>query len=301
MRTKSDAAGDGYFTGASRPHAKKEGTPHPQTPSLIIFIHDNVKKCIAPDTNPLRPTINAPAPDISIEEVLDRRQIVKVTEPKEAATQEQEKPPEQAPEEPPPYGIHPTLPAAGYQDPERVEPEEDRTDVKGAGRAPSPNPTPPWVDHEQKRRDRATPKLRHTKEQAGRSRSLDPIRGQWTIGQIILKLGNTLAETLREAAGEWMQEEREWVKEMERSRYDERRDEMERGAGAEVEDEEWDEGFELKESTFRTGRRLYNFLTADYTKTTIDNKGPSRDREKVNFKHIQSGAHTYRDDRTEGG
>ncbi|KAJ1206660.1 hypothetical protein NDU88_002062 [Pleurodeles waltl] len=151
---------------------------------------------------------------------------VKVTETKEAATQEQEKPPEQAPEEPPPYGIYPTLPAAGYQDPEQVEPNRDRTDVKGAWRAPRPVPSAPWVDHEQKSRDRVTSKSQHTGEQVERSRNLDPLQGQWTTGQIILKLGNISAETLREAAWEWMQEEREMEKEMERSQYDKRLDEM---------------------------------------------------------------------------
>ncbi|KAJ1091080.1 hypothetical protein NDU88_004208 [Pleurodeles waltl] len=154
----------------------------------------------------------------------DTKENVIVREPKEAATQEQEKPPEQVPEEPPPYGIYPILPAGGYQDPERAEPEEDRTDVKRAGRAPSPAPTATWVDHEQKRRDRATPKSLHTRGQARRSRNLDPLRGQWTTGHIILKLGDTSAGTLREAAGEWMQEEREMEKEMERLRHD--KDEM---------------------------------------------------------------------------
>ncbi|KAJ1118556.1 hypothetical protein NDU88_006747 [Pleurodeles waltl] len=94
----------------------------------------------------------------------DTKTNVKGAEPKEAAMGEQEKPPEQGPEEPPPYGIYPTLPAAEYQDPERVEPEGDRTDVKGAGRAPSPVPAAPWVDYEQRRRDRATPKSWHIQE-----------------------------------------------------------------------------------------------------------------------------------------
>ncbi|KAJ1145039.1 hypothetical protein NDU88_011331 [Pleurodeles waltl] len=49
------------------------------------------------------------------------------------------------------------LPVAGYQDPDQVEPEEDRIDVKEAGRAPSPTLAAPWVDHEQRRRGRATP------------------------------------------------------------------------------------------------------------------------------------------------
>ncbi|KAJ1090812.1 hypothetical protein NDU88_003941 [Pleurodeles waltl] len=69
----------------------------------------------------------------------DTKTKVKVTEPKEAATQEQEKPPEQAPEEPSQYGIYPTLLAVGYRDPEGVEPKGDGTDVKGAGERPVPH------------------------------------------------------------------------------------------------------------------------------------------------------------------
>ncbi|KAJ1119727.1 hypothetical protein NDU88_007912 [Pleurodeles waltl] len=84
-------------------------------------------------------------------DICDTKANLKVIEPKVAATQVLEKPPAQAPEEPPAYSIYPTLPAVGYQDPEQVEPEKDRTDVKRAGRAPNPTPTAPWVDHEQKR------------------------------------------------------------------------------------------------------------------------------------------------------
>ncbi|KAJ1207679.1 hypothetical protein NDU88_003069 [Pleurodeles waltl] len=66
----------------------------------------------------------------------DMKINVKLTEPKEAAKQVQEKPIEKALEKPSSYGLCFILPAAGYQGPVRVEQEEERTDVKGAEGTP---------------------------------------------------------------------------------------------------------------------------------------------------------------------
>ncbi|KAJ1138733.1 hypothetical protein NDU88_005114 [Pleurodeles waltl] len=100
----------------------------------------------------------------------DTKTNVKSTGPEKAATQAQEKPPEKALEEPPPYALYPILP-------------EDGTDVKGAGEMPCPVPTAPLVGHETKRSEREITKLQPTREQAERSRSPDPLRGQWTTGR----------------------------------------------------------------------------------------------------------------------
>ncbi|KAJ1117203.1 hypothetical protein NDU88_005403 [Pleurodeles waltl] len=40
---------------------------------------------------------------------------------------------------PPPYGLYPILPAAGYQDPVRVEPKEERLEAQGAETTPLPS------------------------------------------------------------------------------------------------------------------------------------------------------------------
>ncbi|KAJ1088182.1 hypothetical protein NDU88_001341 [Pleurodeles waltl] len=131
--------------------------------------------------------------------------------------------------------------------------------MNGAGGIPSPIPTAPLAGHEQKRRDRATPKLQHTREQAERSWSHDLLRGQWSTGQVILRLGDTSLETLREAAGDLTLEERDWEDKVERSRYDEHLDEMEKGEGAEAEDEDWNEGSDVDEDAQGNDRSLYNF------------------------------------------
>ncbi|KAJ1097556.1 hypothetical protein NDU88_002674 [Pleurodeles waltl] len=82
------------------------------------------------------------------------------------------------------------------------------------------------------------PKDKYTREQAERFENLDPLRGQWTTGQIVLKLGGTSAKTLKEAAGEYMLDERDWEEQAERSRYDKYLEEKGRGAGAEAADED---------------------------------------------------------------
>ncbi|KAJ1140809.1 hypothetical protein NDU88_007147 [Pleurodeles waltl] len=62
----------------------------------------------------------------------DFKTYVKSTVSKKTATSTRDTP-EGVPEGPTPYGLYPILPASGYQDPVRVEPEEGGTDVKEAG------------------------------------------------------------------------------------------------------------------------------------------------------------------------
>ncbi|KAJ1137463.1 hypothetical protein NDU88_003861 [Pleurodeles waltl] len=90
--------------------------------------------------------------------------------------------------------------AAGYQDPVRVEPKEERLEAQGAEATPAPVPSAPRADPELSGRDRLVSELQHTVRQAEQ-----PLRGQWTTGHVILRLGDTSAETLREAAEDWME------------------------------------------------------------------------------------------------
>ncbi|KAJ1097615.1 hypothetical protein NDU88_002732 [Pleurodeles waltl] len=112
--------------------------------------------------------------------------------------------------EPPPYGLYPILPAAGYQDPVRVEPKEERLEAHRAEVTPAPVPSAPRADPKQSRRDRL--------------------------------LGDTSADTLREAAEEWIEEEEEWGGGVETPLYEEPPDGSQVVTGAE-DDEEWDNGF----------------------------------------------------------
>ncbi|KAJ1105585.1 hypothetical protein NDU88_002990 [Pleurodeles waltl] len=154
---------------------------------------------------------------------------IKSTTLERTVTQAQEISTEGAPEGPPPYGLYPIRPAAGYQDPVQVEFEEGETEVKEAERTPNLIPT----EYEQRRKEEAIPRVQRTGERAERFGNVDPLRGQ-----IILKLGDTSVSTLREAAGEWMLEEREKEEDVERSQYDRYLEEtrMETGAEAAVED-----------------------------------------------------------------
>ncbi|KAJ1177240.1 hypothetical protein NDU88_002501 [Pleurodeles waltl] len=132
--------------------------------------------------------------------------------------------------------------AAGYQDPVRVEPKEERLKAQGAEATPAPVPLAPRADPEQSGRDRLISELQHTVRQAERSRSLAPLQGQWTTGHVILRLGNTSVDTLREAAEEWIEEEEEWERDVETPQYEEPPDGSQVVTGAE-DDEDWDYGF----------------------------------------------------------
>ncbi|KAJ1081692.1 hypothetical protein NDU88_001870 [Pleurodeles waltl] len=84
----------------------------------------------------------------------------KSTAPEEAVTpiqevaQTQTESPGNSLGEPPPYGLYPSLPAAGYQDPVRVEPKEERLEAQGAEATPAPVPSAPRADPELGGRDR---------------------------------------------------------------------------------------------------------------------------------------------------
>ncbi|KAJ1162420.1 hypothetical protein NDU88_002888 [Pleurodeles waltl] len=139
----------------------------------------------------------------------DTRTNIKPTMLEQTATQIQERDTERVSEGPPPYGLYPIRPADGYQDPVRVECEEGETEVKGAEKASRLLPTALRAEYEQRRKEGAISRVQLTEEQAERSENVDSLRGQWTTGQIILKVEDNSASTLREAAGEWMLEERE--------------------------------------------------------------------------------------------
>ncbi|KAJ1112578.1 hypothetical protein NDU88_000840 [Pleurodeles waltl] len=63
----------------------------------------------------------------------------KSTVPEEVVAQTQTESPGESLGEPPPYGLYPILPAAGYQDPVRVEPKEERLEAQGAEATPLPS------------------------------------------------------------------------------------------------------------------------------------------------------------------
>ncbi|KAJ1207367.1 hypothetical protein NDU88_002758 [Pleurodeles waltl] len=188
----------------------------------------------------------------------------KSTAPEEAVAQTQEVAQTQTESsgdslgEPPPYGLYPILPAAGYQDPVRVEPKEERLEAQEAELTPAPVPSAPRADPEQSGRDRLVSELQHTVRQAEQYRSLAPLRGQWTTGHVILRLGDTSAETLREAAEEWIEEEEEWEGGVDMPPYEEPPDGSQVATGAE-DDEEWDNGFNRGAHEQGVNRRLYNF------------------------------------------
>ncbi|KAJ1081696.1 hypothetical protein NDU88_001874 [Pleurodeles waltl] len=125
------------------------------------------------------------------------------------ATQIQAIATEGVPERPPLYGLYPIWPAAGYQDPVRVEREEGETEVKESEKAPCLLPTAQRAEYEQRRKEGAKSRVQLAEERAERVENVDSLLRQWTTGQIILKVGDRSASTLREAAGEWMLEERE--------------------------------------------------------------------------------------------
>ncbi|KAJ1105719.1 hypothetical protein NDU88_003124 [Pleurodeles waltl] len=174
-------------------------------------------------------------------------------------TQAQEISAEGAPERPPLYGLYPIQPAAGYQDTVRVKLEEGETEAKEAERTPSLVPTALRAEYEQRRKEGAIPRVHRTGERAERFENVDPLRGQWTTGQIILKLGDTSASTLRETAGEWMLEEREKEEDVETSQYDRYLEETRRETGAEAAIEDWDDKSDTNEGAAGRDRSLYNF------------------------------------------
>ncbi|KAJ1081094.1 hypothetical protein NDU88_001278 [Pleurodeles waltl] len=167
---------------------------------------------------------------------------VESTAPEEVVAQTQTESPGESLGEPPPYGLYPILPAAGYQDPVRVEPREERLEAQGVEATATPVPSSPRANSQQSWRVRLISELQHTVRQAEQSRSLAPLGGQWTIGHVILRLGDTSADTLREAAEEWIEEEEEWKGDVETPQYEEPPDGSQVITGAE-DDEDWDNGF----------------------------------------------------------
>ncbi|KAJ1081678.1 hypothetical protein NDU88_001856 [Pleurodeles waltl] len=192
----------------------------------------------------------------------DTKTNIKSTMLERTVTQAQEISTEGAPEGPLLYGLYPIQPAAGYQDPVRVEFEEGETEVKEVKRMPSLVPTDPQAEYEPRRKEGAMPRVQCTGERAERFENVDPHRGQWTTGQIILKLGDISANTLREAAGKWMLEEREKEEDVERSQYDRYLEETRREAGAETAVEDWDDKSDSNEGSAGRDRSLYNFRSS---------------------------------------
>ncbi|KAJ1214939.1 hypothetical protein NDU88_002549 [Pleurodeles waltl] len=141
----------------------------------------------------------------------------------------------------------------------QYESEEGETKVKEAARMPSLVPTAPRAEHEQRRKGGTMPSVQHTGERADRCENADPLRGQWATGQVILKLGETSANTLREAAGEWMLEEREKEEDVERLRYDRYLEETRRETGDEAAVEDWDDESDTNEGAAGRDRGLHNF------------------------------------------
>ncbi|KAJ1142625.1 hypothetical protein NDU88_008938 [Pleurodeles waltl] len=197
----------------------------------------------------------------------------KSTTPEEAVTpiqevaQTQTESPGNSLQEPPPYGLYPILPAAGYQDPVRVEPKEERLEAQGT--EATPVPSAPRVDPELSGRDRLESELQHTLRQAEQ-----PLRGQWTTGHVILRLGDTSAETLREAAEDWLQEEEERGGGVHTPSYEEP-PEGSQGIGGEEEDEEWDNGFNRGAHEQGVNRRLYNFRPRPQRELVMTARGVS--------------------------
>ncbi|KAJ1098939.1 hypothetical protein NDU88_004046 [Pleurodeles waltl] len=183
---------------------------------------------------------------------------VKSTVLEEVVAQTQTESPGESLGEPPPYGLYPILPAAGYQVPVRVEHKKERLEAQGAEATPSPVPSAPRANPEQSGRDRLVSELQHMVRQAEQSRSLAPLWGQWTTGHVILRLGDTSADTLREAAEEWIEEEEEWEGVVETPQYEEPRDGSQVVTGAE-DDEDWDNGFNRSAHEQGVNRSLNNF------------------------------------------
>ncbi|KAJ1112814.1 hypothetical protein NDU88_001075 [Pleurodeles waltl] len=199
----------------------------------------------------------------------------KPTTPEEAVTPIQEgaqthtESPGNSLQEPPPYGLYPILPAAGYQDPVRVEPKEERLEAQGTEATPAPVPSAPRADPELSGRDRLVSELQHTLRQAEQ-----PLRGQWTTGHVILRLGDTSAETLREAAEDWMEEEEEQGGGVHTPSYEEP-PEGSQGIGGAEEDEEWDNGFNRGAHEQGVNRRLYNFRLRPQRELVMTARGVS--------------------------
>ncbi|KAJ1165820.1 hypothetical protein NDU88_006237 [Pleurodeles waltl] len=125
---------------------------------------------------------------------------VKSTTPKEVVAQTE--PPGESLEEPPPHGLYPILPATGYQDPVQIEPKEERLEAQGAEATPAPALSAPRADPEQNGSDRLISELQRTVRPAEQSRSLAPPLGTMTTGHVILRLGDTSADTQRQQRNE---------------------------------------------------------------------------------------------------
>ncbi|KAJ1171211.1 hypothetical protein NDU88_003081 [Pleurodeles waltl] len=105
----------------------------------------------------------------------DTKTNIKPTMLEQTATQIQEKAAEEDPEGPPSYGLYPIRPAAGYQDPVRVEFEEGETEVKEAEKAPPLFPTALRSDYEQRRKEGAMSRVHLTEERAERLENVDSL------------------------------------------------------------------------------------------------------------------------------
>ncbi|KAJ1153577.1 hypothetical protein NDU88_006336 [Pleurodeles waltl] len=194
----------------------------------------------------------------------DTKTNIKPTMLEQTATQVQERDTEGVSEGPPPYGHYPIRPAAGYQDPVQVECEEGETEVKGTEKASCLLPTAPRAEYEQRRKEGAISRVQLTEERAERSENVDSLQGQWTTGQIILKVGDKSASTLREAAGEWMLEDREKEEDVERVRYVRYLEERVKETEAEATVEDWGDDSDTNEGAVGRCRGLYNFRPVLY-------------------------------------
>ncbi|KAJ1190228.1 hypothetical protein NDU88_006966 [Pleurodeles waltl] len=105
----------------------------------------------------------------------DTKTNIKPTMLERTATQIQEIATEGVPEGPPPYGLYAIRPAAGYQDPVRVEFEEGETEVKEAEKAPRLLPTAPRTEYEQRRKEGAISRVQLTEERAERLENVESL------------------------------------------------------------------------------------------------------------------------------
>ncbi|KAJ1107971.1 hypothetical protein NDU88_005356 [Pleurodeles waltl] len=189
----------------------------------------------------------------------DTKATIKLTVLERTATQIQKIDTEGVPEGTPPYSLHPIWPAAGYQDPVRVEFEEGETEVKEAEKSPCLLPTAQRAEYEQRRKEGAISRVQLTEEHAERLENVHSLRGQWTTGQIILKVGDTSVSTLRAAAGVWLMEETEKEENVERLQYDRYSEERGMETGAEATVEDWGDDSDTDEGAVGRGSGLYNF------------------------------------------
>ncbi|KAJ1158564.1 hypothetical protein NDU88_011252 [Pleurodeles waltl] len=122
----------------------------------------------------------------------DTKTNLKPTMLEQTATQIQERDTEAVSEGPPPYGLYPIRPVAGYQDPVRVECEEGETEVKGVEKASRLLPTAPRAEYEQRRKEGAISRVQLTEERERGRRMLILFEGNGLQGRLFLKYGISL-------------------------------------------------------------------------------------------------------------